>query len=138
MQDLRAIGSKGINPRTFACVEQFLTELPRRIAALERGLPAGCETIANFRRMLMMAREGDLDGAYAAAMSALNDDLSVSAFLYGRDMSAFRADPRFMPLAKRLGLLDYWSKSGHWPDFCSEPGLPYDCRAAAVRLLRAP
>ena len=45
-----------------------------------------------------------------------------------------RRDPRFMPLVQRLGLVDYWRSSGHWPDFCSEPGLPYDCKAVAAKL----
>jgi len=42
-------------------------------------------------------------------------------------------DPRMMAVAKRLGLLDYWRKSGQWPDFCSDPELPYDCAAEAAR-----
>jgi len=42
-----------------------------------------------------------------------------------------------MPLARRLGLLQYWHSSGHWPDFCADPQLPYDCRAEAHRLLAA-
>ncbi|MGH6912049.1 MAG: hypothetical protein ACREEG_17845, partial [Phenylobacterium sp.] len=54
--------------------------------------------------------------------------------LFFPTMKAFRADPRFMPLTKRLGLLDYWSRSGRWPDFCAEPGLPYDCKEAALAL----
>ena len=45
-----------------------------------------------------------------------------------------RRDPRFMSLAARLGLVDYWRASGHWPDFCDEPGLPYDCRSTAAKL----
>lgn len=52
-------------------------------------------------------------------------------------MKAFRQDPRFMPLAQRLGLVDYWRQSGRWPDFCSEQDLPYDCRAAAESLKAA-
>jgi hypothetical protein len=39
-----------------------------------------------------------------------------------------------MRLAARLGLVDYWRSSGHWPDFCADPGLPYDCKAEAARL----
>jgi hypothetical protein len=54
--------------------------------------------------------------------------------LFYPTMKAFRADPRFIPLTRRLGLLDYWSRSGHWPDFCAEPGLPYDCRQAGQAL----
>jgi hypothetical protein len=39
-----------------------------------------------------------------------------------------------MKLAARAGLVDYWKTSGHWPDFCSMPDLPYDCRKEAARL----
>jgi len=42
--------------------------------------------------------------------------------LFRSDMQAVRADPRFIPIAERLGLLDYWRQSGKWPDFCkTEP-----------------
>jgi hypothetical protein len=44
-----------------------------------------------------------------------------------------RRDPRFMPFAATLGLVAYWRATGKWPDFCSEPGLPYDCRKAVER-----
>jgi hypothetical protein len=45
-----------------------------------------------------------------------------------------RKDPRFMVVAERAGLIDYWRSSGHWPDFCSDPQLPYDCKAEAAKL----
>jgi hypothetical protein len=45
-----------------------------------------------------------------------------------------RRDPRFMQLAVRYRLVDYWRSSGKWPDFCSDPGLPYNCRTEASRL----
>ena len=44
---------------------------------------------------------------------------------------AMRRDRRFMPLAAKLGLVAYWRATGKWPDFCAEPGLPYDCRKVA-------
>jgi TolB-like protein len=40
-------------------------------------------------------------------------------------------NPRFVDLCHRLGLCDYWSESGHWPD-CAE-WLPYDLKAAVYR-----
>jgi hypothetical protein len=43
-------------------------------------------------------------------------------------------DPRFMRVAKRNGLLDYWQKSGKWPDFCYDPKLPYECKKEAAKL----
>jgi hypothetical protein len=45
-------------------------------------------------------------------------------------------DAPFMALAKRLGLVDLGVKSGHWPDFCRDPRLPYDCKAEAAKLSR--
>jgi tetratricopeptide (TPR) repeat protein len=49
-------------------------------------------------------------------------------------MAPIRRDPRFMVLAKRLGLVDYWLKSGQWPDFCADAQLKYDCRTEAAKL----
>ena len=28
----------------------------------------------------------------------------------------------------------YWRSSGHWPDYCSEAGWPYNCKAVAANL----
>jgi len=39
-----------------------------------------------------------------------------------------------MNVAQRFGLLEHWRRSGKWPDFCVEPGLPYDCKAEAAKL----
>jgi DNA-binding winged helix-turn-helix (wHTH) protein/tetratricopeptide (TPR) repeat protein/TolB-like protein len=57
---------------------------------------------------------------------ALHSDLMPS--------EALRRDPRFIALAAKLGLVDYWRASGKWPDFCADPGLPYDCKTEAARL----
>jgi len=48
-------------------------------------------------------------------------------------LSNVRRDPRFIRLAKRLGLVDYWKQSGHWPDYCRDPDLRYDCKAEAAK-----
>ena len=42
-------------------------------------------------------------------------------------------DPRSIAAAAHMGLLTYWSKSGHWPDFCGDPTLPYDCKKEAAK-----
>jgi tetratricopeptide (TPR) repeat protein len=54
--------------------------------------------------------------------------------LFRQPLADLRADPRFMQVAAHLGLLDYWRRSGDWPDFCSDPALPYDCKKVAARL----
>ena len=55
------------------------------------------------------------------------------AIFFYPSTTSLRQDRRFMPLAARLGLIDYWRASGQWPDFCAEPGLPYDCKAEAAK-----
>lgn len=42
----------------------------------------------------------------------------------------FRADPRFMGLARGLGLVAIWQHT-KWPDFCRGSDAPYDCAALA-------
>ncbi len=51
--------------------------------------------------------------------------------------AALRSDPRFIALAAKIGLVDYWRSTGNWPDFCTEPGLPYDCKAEAAKVAAA-
>ena len=75
----------------------------------------------------MLARQGDVDGAYKL-MGHLPNSRSFFAFLFYPEMKVFRHDPRFMPLADRLGLVRYWRETNEWPDFCAETDLPYDCR----------
>jgi hypothetical protein len=41
-------------------------------------------------------------------------------------------DPRFVGLCAKLGLCDYWLRSGLWPDCADE--VPYDFRAESRRL----
>lgn len=54
--------------------------------------------------------------------------------LFRPPLADLRADRRFMQIAARFGLLDYWRRSGNWPDFCSDPELPYDCKKEAAKL----
>lgn len=68
-------------------------------------------------------------GSYPADMIA-----DSSYVLFRPGMAGVRRDPRFMRVAKRIGLVDYWESSGRWPDFCSESGLPYDCKKEAAKL----
>jgi hypothetical protein len=117
------------------CLRSYLVWLER--PAPHRGLPGSCRATQADWRMRMLAREGDIDGAYAEIAHARRGSQFIIA-LYYPEMRAFRADPRFMPLAARLGLVDYWTRTGHWPDFCAERDRPYDCAAVARGLGSSP
>jgi DNA-binding winged helix-turn-helix (wHTH) protein/tetratricopeptide (TPR) repeat protein len=61
--------------------------------------------------------------------------LATYSYVFFRPWFAeIRRDRRFIGFAAQLGLVDYWQKSGKWPDFCSEPDLPYDCKKEATKL----
>lgn len=80
-----------------------------------------------------------VDEAYAvisnpATLEALPGS---SGLLFRSYFKSFRHDPRFMPLAARIGLVRYWTETGKWPDFCFEPDLPYDCKTEAAKLKAA-
>lgn len=84
---------------------------------------------------------GDIDGAFAQAERLYTAERLRQPYDYFSGANVFfapatrplRLDPRFMRLAAKIGLVDYWRSTGHWPDFCAEPGLPYDCRVEAAR-----
>lgn len=58
---------------------------------------------------------------------------SASYLLFRPAFADFRRDLRFMALAGRIGLADYWLNTGEWPDFCRDPTLPYDCKSEAAK-----
>jgi hypothetical protein len=84
--------------------------------------------------MLALARSGDVDAAFALADRLYpsrrgltpadeeriwldNPGLMPLAFLTSAVAAPLRRDPRYLALAQRVGLLEYW-RSGRLPDFC--------------------
>ncbi len=95
--------------------------------------------LAQFRKQVqlaqLLAEFGRNDELYKELAGLQPDQIRVlSAVFYRPQFQQFRRDPRFMPLAARAGLINVWRKSGKWPDFCSEPDLPYNCKAEAAKL----
>jgi tetratricopeptide (TPR) repeat protein len=111
---------------------QAMQAVARRVrAAADSGaLPSGAAKDA-------LSLLGDADGALAEAArfyAGPNEFVEDTTYLFTGPTQTLRRDPRFMALAARLGLADYWRSTGRWPDFCSEAGLPYDCKAEAAKL----
>jgi DNA-binding winged helix-turn-helix (wHTH) protein len=86
--------------------------------------------------MLAFGELGDLDDAFAYADlvypprrgRTLADEERLwfadpfvldTAFLTGAGAAPMRRDPRYLTLAERLGLINYW-RSGRLPDFCTK------------------
>ena len=104
-----------------------------KVRNLLASLPASNGTVVIAVEVLSAL--GLVDDAFAAANpykpgAALGGD---SSFLFYPLTAPMRRDPRFMQLAARIGLIDYWRSSGKWADFCTDPGLTYNCQAEAIR-----
>jgi DNA-binding winged helix-turn-helix (wHTH) protein len=85
---------------------------------------------------LALSRLGAHDQAFAVASLVKYAQVSNDyRMLFAPAAAPMRRDRRFMNLAARLGLAQYWLGSGQWPEFCAEQTLPYDCKAEATRAL---
>lgn len=59
--------------------------------------------------------------------------IQVMDVLFRAGVAEIWHDPRSLQLAARTGILDFWRRAGTWPDFCSDPNLPYDCKVEAAK-----
>lgn len=86
------------------------------------------------------ALTGNLGAAYREIDLYLKSGGQIVPQLFWPEMHDFLRDPRFWPLAVRIGLIDYWLDTDQWPDFCAEPDLSFDCHAEAkkARAARTP
>jgi tetratricopeptide (TPR) repeat protein len=63
-----------------------------------------------------------------------SDFYPIQEILFRPTVRILWLNPHSLVLAKRIGLLQYWANSGKWPDFCSQPNFPYDCKNEAAKL----
>jgi len=117
-----------------------------------RGMRAAARTLAdmahagNFdmpRAISTASLAGDVDAGFALAREYFGAGAAGRggplagghrSFLFLAPGDAMRRDPRFMQLARQLGLTAYWLETNQWPDFCADPTLRYDCAAEARRV----
>ena len=123
-----------LNDAWIAFVGAAKTRAPADIGrARKLALVTAAESgLAKWSAVLDLAYLGLLDDAFALAEQYTHYDDFTFDFLFFPTAAPLRKDARFIGLTARIGLVDYWTKSGHWPDFCNEPDLPYDCRAEAA------
>jgi hypothetical protein len=85
------------------------------------------------RILLALGNFGRVDQAYQLLQDSKFQPLINTDALFRPDFAAIRADPRFMQVAARIGLVRYWRESGYWPDFCTSEQLKYDCKTEAAK-----
>ena len=98
-------------------------------------------------RLVYAAHLGLVDEAYRAADGArqgpavtsadiMGPDGYRTALLYQASMPELRSDRRFPRLCARLGLVEFWTATGKWPDCAAE--LPYDFKAECAQVQGVP
>lgn len=72
---------------------------------------------------------GDLDGAFREAGERSFSTTAIRAYdtapLFYPQTRAMRADPRFLPLVEKLGMMDYWRATKSQPDVCGTEAAPF-------------
>jgi TolB-like protein/tetratricopeptide (TPR) repeat protein len=122
-------------------------EVMRRALASDRARALSLETCA------FAAEAGCLDIAYEALFAALKNARSIQGALANTDAGnvraftctylfnslgsrALRRDVRFPKLCAALGLAEFWTESGVWPDCVNEVAPYYDFKAECAKALR--
>jgi TolB-like protein len=122
------VATPGLAAR-FLANQKALLESPGRVALSHLGKL--CQWgLADEAFALVEA--SDFSPYFSAGTEITPPDLGLSC-LFCVDQKALRADPRFLRLCARLGLCDYWVRSGNWPDCADE--VDYDFRAQASILV---
>ena len=85
------------------------------------------------RLLLALGTFGRVEDIYQLLGDPKYQSLIEPYQLFRPEFAGVRADPRFMPVAAKAGLVRYWRESGSWPDFCSGEQLRYDCKAEAAK-----
>lgn len=81
--------------------------------------------------LLALGLFGKTDDAYALMANPSFRPHFDLGLLFRPELASVRADPRFMQVAARFGLVRYWRESGKWPDFCKSEQLRYNCKTEA-------
>ena len=85
------------------------------------------------KQLLALGLFGKFDEVYRLLSDPGFQRFADPSLLFRPEFAPVRADPRFMSVAARSGLVRYWRESGNWPDFCSREQLKYDCKREAEK-----
>jgi len=111
-----------------------VTASPSQIAKLEHEAEAA--PYVAYALVRVTERQGDRRAALdwlarAPVGAAAQFQWSILFWPAAADL---RREPAFFRKMVQLGLVQLWVARRQWPDFCSEPGLKYDCAAEAAKL----
>jgi hypothetical protein len=101
------------------------------IAALKASSPN--DPRARNAVLVALGNFGRIDDVYQLLEDPAFQPFVRRDLLFRPEFAGVRADPRFMQVAARLGLVRYWKQTGYWPDFCTSEQPRCDCKAEAAK-----
>lgn len=133
-------------PRAIDASDATLEPARKLIAARANPTPANVDdALAAFRTrwmsnprtenivLLALGTFGKTKEAYELLNDPKFQPFLDTDILFRPEFARVRADPRFVAVAARAGLVHYWRTSGNWPDFCLSEQLKYDCKTEAAK-----
>lgn len=123
-------------PKTMVdCLRDIRTALAskdpgaRALGATRARVCGDAESISPMTVLASLAALNDLDAAFALAdkqtFNATSPWSEVLEVLFWPTSRALRADPRFLPLVDKLGMIDYWRATKSRPDVCETETAPF-------------
>jgi DNA-binding SARP family transcriptional activator/TolB-like protein len=116
-----------------ARVEKTAASRAKAVALLRNDLRSTSNSNQLTRDAANLTVLGENDLAFEA-MDRIGDQEADTALYFDNFMAPLRADPHFIAFARRQGLVALWQRTNQWPDFCQQPGIPYDCRRVAASI----
>ena len=124
----------GIDDATRSAMNELVAGMAAGDASKVGDAGAKFEGLANHSASLTLtaafglAYSGRPVAALAAAERLASDKgAGTWSMLYSPAFAAARQTPEFAALVARVGVANYWRKSGNLPDFCVSPGAPALC-----------
>jgi tetratricopeptide (TPR) repeat protein len=133
---LKSDQASGVIPKnSWNCLETFLDARSRGVRLSEAAIEVACDSGFHAAAEQIYAYFGHVDAAFRRLEANIADYSDAGPFagpnllstLFSSQMRSVRADPRFMQFVARLGLVEYWTTTKQWPDFCAIEVLQYDC-----------
>ena len=143
---LKTLGDPDARPQK---IRDVTLETYRRLAETRRsGKPAAAQAFDEWLNAQIatgklgvddavpyMVEFGDVNDAFRDAFATTSQVPIIDPeFLWKPESLALRRDPRFIALAAKFRVADFWRTTQTWPDYCSSPGLRYNCRARTSAL----
>jgi len=124
--------------RAFIEAKTVHSELVTRVISLKIRADADHGTISRENEITMLAALGETKQAMEVANSVLDHQPLEAWILFTPVTRNLRKDPGFVPLASRLGLMQYWRETGKWPDFCTDAATQSECSHQLLAALKSP